>query len=184
APVGVRALFVNATVVPTGPNTPLHLSEVLASPPYLGASVQASVVPGGFTWLTSNIRYTGLMTQGIVGPATSLAGLTDYYAPEGGAAVLLNFTSPSPTSPDLVGSLELATPSASSSIPQMPWEIDTPQVWSSLGVRFIIFPNQPAFTLYAGAELVNEAAYLTEEFGCSVYYENTEWVVLAVPTGA
>jgi hypothetical protein len=183
APVGLPTLFLNVSVVPTGPDIPERLTEVLASPPYIGASVQFSGVPGGFTWLTGNIRYHGLLTQGVVGPVASLAGVSDYYAPDGGAAVFLNYTAPSSLSPDIVGTLELTTPAAYSDIPSLPTEVDTPQVWSSLGVRFIIFPNVPVFTLYAGAEVFDEAAYLTEEFGCSVYYENSEWIVLAAPSG-
>lgn len=183
APVGEPTLFLNVTVVPTGADVPVYLTEVLASPPYLAATVQPNVVAGSFIWLTSNIRYRGLVTYGSVSPVGSLAGLSDYYPPEGGAAVVLNFTPASPTSLDLVGSLELSTPAASSAIPELPWEVVTPQVWSTLGVRFIIFPNQPEFTLYAGAVIADESAYLTEEFGCSVYYENPDWVVLLVPGG-
>ncbi|MCI4341696.1 MAG: hypothetical protein L3K11_04920 [Thermoplasmata archaeon] len=181
-PPGSPTMFANLSVKPTGTNPLLYVSEVLAAPPLLDAGVQQSIVPGGFTWQTKTLRYTGLLTNGFVSPTRALQGLSSYYPPEGGPAAILNFTPSSPLSSNIVGSLELTTPAAASTIPQLPSQIVTPAVWSDLGVRFIIFPNQPTFALYAGSQLIDETEYLTGEFGCAVFFENTEWVVLTVPT--
>jgi hypothetical protein len=81
------------------------------------------------------------------------------------------------------GSIQLTTPAATSSIPGLPSIINTVQVWQQLGIHFILLPNVQSFSLYAGSFLVNEALYLEGEFGCQIYYSNSEWIVLTVPTG-
>ncbi|MCI4345929.1 MAG: hypothetical protein L3K07_04170, partial [Thermoplasmata archaeon] len=82
------------------------------------------------------------------------------------------------------GSVDITTPSAASNIPNLPPIVNTPEVWRELGVRFIVIPNQASFALYSGSFLLDEAQYLTGEFGCQVYFSNAEWNVLIVPPSA
>ena len=181
---GSPTVVVNSSVQSTGTDRIASMQEVLAAPTGLEASTATVAgVPGSFDWQPYSLQYQGLMTVGSVVPAAALQGVIDYYPPVGGAAVILDFA-PSgslPTS-SLNGSVQLTTPSATSSIPGLPSFVNTTQVWRELGIQFILLPNLQSFSLYAGSFLVNEALYLQQEFNCQLYYSNSEWIVLTIPT--
>jgi hypothetical protein len=179
------AMFVNVTATATGTDPLLGVNEVLSTPNALTATVVPGALPGTFSWAARAVKYVGLPTQGFVSPANGLQGVTMYYPPSGGPAVVLDFTSNlTGGSRALSGSLELFTPLAKSLSTTIPWQIQTQQVWANLGIRFILFPNKPVMTVYPGAVVTNEALFLTKEFGCTVYYINSEWIVFEVPTPA
>jgi hypothetical protein len=179
---GVPTAHIATQATATRADRIVSLQEVLTGPALVGVTTQLTAIPGTFQWQTYTLRYTGLLTDGLVTPASALQGVTDYYPAAGGGAAVLDFT-PSGGSPAATvnGSLDLNTPSASGNIPNLPSTVNTTQVWHQLGVRFIVIPNQASFALYAGSFLLDESEYLVGEFGCQVYYSNAEWDVLIVP---
>jgi hypothetical protein len=181
---GDPVVYVNSSVHSTGPDPIAGVQEVLTSPPGLESNTQLSTAaPGSFEWQPYGLDYQGLLTVGSVLPATSLEGVSDFYPPAGGAAAIFDFApSGSGPSPWVNGSLEMSTPHASGSAPNLPPIVNTTQVWNQLGVEFILIPDLQSFSLYAGSFLLGEWQYLMDEFGCVTYYSNAEWVVLTVPS--
>jgi hypothetical protein len=182
-PTGSPTVYVSASVQATGPDRVLSLQEVITPPPLLEAYTAYTDIPGTFTWQPYISRYLGLITQATITPASALTAVTAYNGPGGGAAATIDFTAPadSPVT-SLSGVINLTTPAALSSIPNLPPYVNTTQVWQQLGVEFILLPNLQSFSLYSGSYLVNEAEYLVGEFGCRLYYGNSEWLVLTVPS--
>ncbi len=189
---GIPTVIVTSQVQAVGPDLIASVHETVTAPAPLEAITEEP--PGGlgtFLWRTYTFNnYHGLRTYGNVTPVTALEGVTDYYngsgcAPTCGAAAFLNYTPPgSVPVASLNGSISLTTPGAIGNIPNLPSTINTIDVWKELGIRFILIPNADNFTLYAGSYLLNEAEYLMNEFGCTLSYSNSEWVVLAVPNQA
>jgi hypothetical protein len=184
---GSPTVVVNSSVQATGAYLVSSLQEVLTPPPQLGTYTQVTAIPGTFGWQPYSARWTGLMTDGSVTPAGAFVGVTNYPVSgqsSGGGGAYVDFT-PTGSLPSayINGSIQLTTPAATSSIPGLPSIINTVQVWQQLGIHFILLPNVQSFSLYAGSFLVNEALYLEGEFGCQIYYSNSEWIVLTVPTG-
>ncbi len=179
---GNPSVTVRTSIESTGPDRIASLQEVITPPALLGADTQLSVVPGSFDWEPTGLHYLGLTTVVSVTPASALAGLPYYYPPAAGAAAIVVFT-PSGSGPATAinGSIVVTTPNAVSSIPGLPSVVNTTQVWHQLGIEFILIPNLQSFSLYAGSFLIDETLYLQEEFGCQVYYSNSEWIVLTVP---
>ncbi len=185
---GIPTVTITSQVQATGSDLIASVHEMVAAPTPLEAiTEEPHPGSGGFVWRTYTLNnYHGLLTYGNVTPATALQGVTDYYngsgcAPTCGAAASLNYTPPeSVPVTSLNGSISLTTPGAIGNIPNLPSTINTIDVWNELGIRFILIPNADNFTLYAGSYLLNEAEYLQAEFGCTLPYSNSEWVVLAV----
>jgi hypothetical protein len=181
---GSPMVYVNSTVRATGPDLIAGVQEVLVAPAGLEANTQLlPAAPGSFEWQPYGLDYQGLMTEGTVVPSTSLEGVTDFYPPAGEAAAIFDFA-PSGSAPasNITGSVELATPHASGAAPGLPPIVNTPQVWAQLGIQFILIPSLDSFSLYAGSFLLDEEAYLVGEFQCHLYYANSQWFVLTVPS--
>ncbi|MCI4321266.1 MAG: hypothetical protein L3K05_03040, partial [Thermoplasmata archaeon] len=78
------------------------------------------------------------------------------------------------------GALALATPSAAGTAGGVPGSSSAPAIWQTLGVRFVLWWSATA----PGASPLfppSEASDLAQEYGLGTVYENSEWVVLALP---
>jgi hypothetical protein len=179
---GSPVVYVNSSAQATGADLIAGVQEVMTAPTGLEANTQLSpAAPDTFEWQPYGLQYQGLMTTGSVVNG-SLAGVSDFYPPAGEAAAIFEF-SPGGSAPSstVAGSVQLVTPHAAASVPGLPANVNTTQVWNQLGVEFILIPNLPSFQLYAGSFLIDETEYLTGEFGCQLFYANSEWIVLTVP---
>ncbi len=162
---GNLAVSLNVTLIPSG---------------YTTALVAPGVVPGEFFWDTQT-RYIGPLTFGNVTPVGALRGVTPLYPASATPAVLLSYPSGVPGgSLSLNGTLTMTTPAASTLFNVLPPVVNTPQVWSSLDIRFILMRN-PAFAAAPSVAFPGEVQYLITEFGAVSIYANVEWTDLELP---
>lgn len=166
-----------AVATSTGPDTILGVTLALVPASATTAKLLPADVPGNFTWeLVSSGK--GWYTDGTVVPASGLEGITDYDPATGGPAVSLKFNAPEPTGATQVsGAIVLDSPGAAVVVPGLPNVMETPSVWQQMGVDFILMRNAS----YGANPLVavpDEVAYLHQEYGLPILYQNSEWTVL------
>jgi len=155
------------------------LNVTIVPPATASATVWPANNPGEFNWIV-HTRGLGPLTLGNVTPASALKGITSSLSSP--PAVLLSFNSSSQLGTQaLPGLLSLVTPTASALFKVLPPVVVTTQIWSELGIRFILMTNSsydPAVvTAFPG-----EIAYLQSEYGLPIIFENAEWAVLEVPS--
>jgi hypothetical protein len=169
------------SLVATGNDRALGLNVTLIPANYTTAIVSPGTFPGEFYWETQT-RYSGPLTYGNVTPMGALAGVTPYYPTSKSPAVLLSFRNTSAGGGRVVeGAVSLSTPAASALFNVLPPVIVTTQVYSSLGIQFILMRN-PAYAPNPSVAFPGEVQYLETEFGAVQIYANGEWTDLELPT--
>ncbi|MGA9839043.1 MAG: hypothetical protein WBF81_00325 [Thermoplasmata archaeon] len=178
-------LYLAFHVQATGADLVRALNMTLLPSNTTSARILPTPVAGNFSWdtVTANI---GPLTRGNVTPASALVGITqDLPITDltGSPAVLLSYTSASTNgSLSVAGQLTLTTPAASTIFNVVPPVIDTPQIFTQLGVGFVLMRNSTYPPIPApGAAYPQEASYYQAEYGAQVIYQNPEWTVLTVP---
>ncbi|MGA8091177.1 MAG: hypothetical protein WB984_01585 [Thermoplasmata archaeon] len=165
--------------IATGADSVAALNIPLVPAVYTSAAV-ALTVAGQFNWRTwSSTGVQGPLTVGNVTPDSALTSTGGTQSPNAGAN--LSFRSPTVAGARVIGGqLTLWTPTASTLDNVLPSVLDTPQIWTELGVRFILMKN----ATYGPAQTVSSAGeipYLETEFGATSVYTNPEWTVLEIP---
>jgi len=97
------------------------------------------------------------------------------------SAVLLSFHNASAAGGRVVqGLLSLSTPAASTLFNVLPAVINTPDVYSSLGIRFVLMRNS-SYAPSPSVAFPGEVNYLEDEFNATMFYQNPEWTDLELP---
>jgi len=175
-------LDVNFSVVATSSDLVRYLNVTMVPAATTSARVWPVAAPGEFDWVYQE-RTLGLVTDGNVTPTGALRGVTNLDPQTSSPAVILSFNSTGARgSQGILGSLSLATPGATTLYNELPPVVITPQIWSQLGIRFILMTN-PTYGPAPTAEFPGEVAYLQSEYGLPIVFQNSEWSVLEVPKG-
>ncbi|MCI4356090.1 MAG: hypothetical protein L3K18_02955, partial [Thermoplasmata archaeon] len=184
---------VSVTLAPTAPGLTATFTAS-ARPPFsvdeLDVAVSAPLgssalcwpnpAPGSFLWTPAGAGGPAT-TYGNVTPITALREATSFDPGTGGPAARLAFVPAGTNGTATVGgALALATPSAAGTAGGVPGSYSAPAIWQTLGVRFVLWWSATA----PGASPLfppSEASDLAQEYGLGTVYENSEWVVLALP---